>query len=237
MRLAIILSAASSAGGWWHPAGFRPATFWAVPLAALALAACGERQPLREAETAPAESRSAKAPEPRPAPAALPATPDARVPSDPATPALAVDGEGLRLFDRASGRARPLPFGTPRADLERALAFRGPPGTGSQQECGAGPLAYAAWPDGLKLYYVEGKFTGWALDGRAAGPDGPVIGTAAGVGPGATRKQLTDVSVATFEQTSLGQEFRSGAISGLLDNAGQDARITDLWAGVSCLFR
>ena len=221
-----------------------------VPLLALLLlSACSSSEPAANSVA------RAQNPEPRNAADALPApvarpTPD-RPPADitrppPAAsarsgaatgPALAVAGEGLRLFDRPTGRARPIPFGTTRAEVERALAFRGPPGTGTQADCGPGPLAYAAWPDGLKLYYQKDRFTGWALDGRAAGPSGPIIGTAAGVGPGATRAQLTDASVATFEETSLGQEFRSGGISGLVEGSGPRARITDMWAGTNCVFR
>lgn len=209
---------------------------------ALLLSACARTEP----EAPPANAVSAQAPDPTSVPEPLspgtsvePASNPALAPPPPAatTPALAVEGEGLRLFARDTGRARPIPFGTPRAEVERALAFRGPPGTGTQADCGAGPLAYAAWPDGLKLYYQGGKFTGWALDARAAGPRGPAIGTAAGVGPGATRTQLTEASVATFEKTSLGTEFRSGEISGLLDGAAAGAKITDMWAGANCVFR
>jgi hypothetical protein len=218
-------------------------------LAALLLSACSSSEPAANSVA------QAQNPEPRdtaealPAPSARPAPvrPPADITLPPRAtsaqtgsatgPALAVEGEGLRLFARDTGRARPIPFGTPRAEVERALAFRGSPGTGTQADCGAGPLAYAVWPDGLKLYYQKGRFTGWALDGRAAGRRGPVISTAAGVGPGSTRAQLTDAAVATFEKTSLGLEFRSGAISGVVEGSGPAAKITDMWAGVICVFR
>ena len=41
-------------------------------------------------------------------------------------PALALEGEGLRLVDPATGSTRPLPFGTARSQLLAALAFRRP---------------------------------------------------------------------------------------------------------------
>lgn len=206
-----------------------------IPLAAaLTLAACAQERGEPKQSDAPAPTVASNTPAPSPEaapPPAAPATPAA------ASPALVVEGEGLRLFDPATSRARPIPFGTARADVERALAFRGAPESGTQRECGSGPLAFAAWPDGLKLYFQSGKFTGWALDERAAGPSGPRISTAAGAGPGATRATLTDASVATFEETSLGTEFRSGAISGIVDGPAATAKITAMWAGTSCVFR
>ncbi len=150
-----------------------------------------------------------------------------------AQPALAVEAEGLRLFDPASGSARPIPFGTARAQTLAALAFRGSPGTGTNGECGAGPLAYASWPDGLILWFQNEVFAGWALDDRAAG----AIGTAAGIGPGSTRADLDSATAATVEQSTLGTEFAAGELFGLLDGAGQGAEITNMWAGVSCNFR
>lgn len=217
-------------------------------LAALLLSACSSSEPAANsvARAQDPDPRDVAAASPAPSARLGPTRPPADISRRPATsvvtgaatgPALAVEGEGLRLFDRSTGRARPIPFGTPRAEVERALSFRGPPGTGTQADCGAGALAYSAWPDGLRLYYQNGNLTGWALDGRAAGPRGPIIGTAAGVGPGATRSQLTDASAATFEQTSLGQEFRSGGISGIVEGSAPSAKITDMWAGASCVFR
>jgi hypothetical protein len=59
----------------------------------------------------------------------------------------------------------------------------------------------------------------------------------AGVGPGSSRSELTEASVATFEKTSLGLEFRSGGVSGVVDASGPGAKITDMWAGANCVFR
>lgn len=150
-----------------------------------------------------------------------------------ADPALAVEGEGLRLFDPASGAARSIGFGMRRDDLLAALAFRGPPGLGTNAECGAGPLGYASWPDGLTLYFQEDSFAGWSLDGRADG----ALTTAAGIGPGTTRAALEAAYAITIEETSLGIEFVAGGFAGLLDGASPNARITDMWAGMNCVFR
>lgn len=207
----------------------RPAPLTAPLVLALALAACV------------AEPRRADAPQPsattRPAaatPAASSQPPHSSAPAQAdATPALAIEAEGLRLFDRTSGAARPLPFGTDWRQLRRALAFRGPPGEGTNSECGAGPLDYASWPDGLTLYAQRGRFAGWALDGRGEG----AITTAAGIGPGSTRAQLTDAYAARFTQTTLGLEFSAGEIFGLLDKAPPGGKVTNMWAGTSCNFR
>ncbi|MES2903362.1 MAG: hypothetical protein V4696_04175 [Pseudomonadota bacterium] len=148
-------------------------------------------------------------------------------------PVLAVDGEGLRWFNPTNGAARPLPFGTARAMVMTALSGRGSADIGIQSECGAGPLDYAAWPDGLTLYFQKDRFTGWALDGRAAGK----VTTAAGVGPGSSRNELEAAYTAKITQSTLGTEFTAGGLSGLLDGPGASASINSMWAGTSCNFR
>lgn len=162
------------------------------------------------------------------------------------TPALTVEAEGLRLVDPASGSARPIPFGTAQAQVMAALASRGAAETGTNADCGAGPLAYARWPDGLTLWFQEGAFAGWALNAPA--PDAPPspaggISTASGltVGNGqtnpSTRADLDSATTATVEQSTLGTEFAAGELYGLLDGEGSGAKVTALWAGVSCNFR
>jgi hypothetical protein len=147
---------------------------------------------------------------------------------------LSVEAEGLRLFDPNTGAASALPFGTPRQKLLDVLeASRSPADTGTNSECGAGPLDYAAWADGLTLHFQEGKFAGWALDERAEG----ALATASGIGPGSTRPALDAAYQPTLSETSLGTEFAAGELYGVLSGGGPDARITALWAGVSCIFR
>lgn len=149
--------------------------------------------------------------------------------------ALAVDGEGLRLINRESGSATALPFGAP-ADtvlgpLER---LRGAASRGTNEDCGAGPVQYASWGDGLSVVIQNGRFEGWGLDGRARG----AISTASGIGPGSSRAELDaaygDVKVS---RTSLGQEFSAGGFSGVIDGSTAGSRITDMWAGVNCVAR
>jgi hypothetical protein len=190
----------------------------AVP--SLLLACRGESPP------EPAPSATAAAPA---SPAAAPATP---APAPAKTPALAVDGEGLRLFDPDTGSARLVAFGTPWPQAVAALAFLGKPLAGRNEECEAGPLDYARWDGSLTLYGQDGQFVGWFADSGSG-----TIATAAGVGPGTTRQDLEAAyDVEVFEST-LGTEFTAGALSGLLDSPHLDSPVTALWAGTSCNFR
>ena len=194
-----------------------------------ALTACAP-----DAASPPAESGAAGAE------AAAPADPA------PAAQALTVEAEGLRLFDPASGSARPIPFGTAQAQVMAALASRGAAETGTNAECGAGPLAYARWPDGLTLWFQQDALAGWALnapDGDAPPSRAGGISTASGLTVGnsqtsaSTRADLDSAYAATVTQSTLGTEFAAGDLYGLLDGEGSGAKVTVLWAGVSCNFR
>lgn len=194
----------------------------AFAASALLLACRGDAPP--EPEPLPQPSAAAPAAASSPAvPAAAPA----------ASPALAIEGEGLRLFDPATGASRPLPFGTPWDQVLAALAFRGEPMTGRNEECGAGPLEYARWEDSLTLYGQDGAFVGWFADRGAEGR----ISTAAGVGPGTTRQDLQAAYAAEVFESTLGTEFAAGGLFGVLDSPHLDSPVTAMWAGTSCNFR
>jgi hypothetical protein len=147
------------------------------------------------------------------------------------TPALAVEAEGLRLFNKQSGAARPIAFGTPRDDVLKMLAFLGKPETGQNAECGAGPLDFANWANGLGLFFQKDRFVGWNLNPRGD------VSTASGIGPGSSRADLESAYAAQISQTSLGTEFVAGELFGLLDGKSPAAKITFMWGGVSCNFR
>jgi hypothetical protein len=145
---------------------------------------------------------------------------------------LALEGEGLRVFDSETGASRALPFGTAMEPTLAALAaLRGAPAEQAvNEECGA---AFASW-DGLTAWFDEGRFVGWAA--RSGGTGQPLT-TASGVGVGSTRAELESAYDAEIAPSTLGEEFRAGALSGLLGSAEPDARVTDLWAGTACVFR
>lgn len=160
-------------------------------------------------------------------------------------PVMSLDGEGLRLVDPDNGATRPLSFGVPLDQLKLVTEkLKGPAEAGRAEECGAGPLAYLSWKDGLTLYALDGLFAGWALDAAdspaAKGKDGkplPRLTTISGIGIGSTRAQLLDVYDAKIEQTTLGTEFNAAGLSGILDGTGAKAKVTNLWSGVNCVFR
>lgn len=200
---------------------------------ALLLSACSDRA----AGPAPVEAGSPAAagtPPGTPAPA-QPSSSGQAASRDASAVALAVEGEGLRFFARSTGSATPLPFGLGTDQVLEVLERnRGPAARGTNEDCGAGPVQYANWADGLSVVLQNGRFVGWSLDGRAAG----AIGTANGIGPGSTRDELDKAfGTVTVSQTSLGSEFAAGEIFGVLDGPSATAKITDMWAGVSCVAR
>lgn len=204
----------------------------------LLTAACSaerEAQPGHTRQTGATASGPAAPPAPVVPVETSPAAPGSAATSTPgAAPRLTVEGEGLRWFLQPSGTARPVPFGAPESEVLASLQFvRGPASKGTNEDCGAGPMQFASWPDGLNLVFQDGRFVGWGLDRRATHE----ITTTAGIGPGSTRAELGAAFSATVTQTSLGSEFSAGDLHGVLDGPADGARITDMWAGVSCVAR
>ena len=153
-------------------------------------------------------------------------------PAEAAASRLALDAEGLRLFNAVSGASRLIPFGTTKADTLRAIdaaqrtARRA---IGVNDECRA---AYVGWGNGLTVWFSGERLVGWSARTGEAGP-----GTAAGLKVGSSRADLAGAYAAKIGKSSLGTEFSAGALAGLLDSDGPDARVTDLWAGVTCIAR
>lgn len=149
-------------------------------------------------------------------------------------PLLAVDSEGLRLVNPDTGSTRPISFGTVENNVIGVLtSLRGEPSDrGLNSDCGAGPLKFATWPDGLRLWFKQDRFIGWEIDGRKSGAN--KITTINGIGIGISRSKLGS---ATVSQTSLGTEFSMGNLFGLLSGNQSNAKVTLLWSGTTCLFR
>lgn len=145
---------------------------------------------------------------------------------------LAVEGEGLRLFDASSGSSRPLPFGLSEAEVMRIVtrALEAEPyETGGNVECG---VRYANWAEGITLRFTtRDGFVGWSLR------DGSRFTTASGIGLGSTRAELESSYDAEVFASSIGEEFVAGGMAGILDSPSPDARVQHLWAGVSCIAR
>ncbi|MDG2534886.1 hypothetical protein P6144_14595 [Sphingomonas sp. HITSZ_GF] len=134
-----------------------------------------------------------------------------------------------------NGSARHMPFGMAKADAVKMLtaALGSPIEQAENQDCGAGSLGYAAFRDGLSLYFQDDKFAGWDLDGRENGK----FTTGNGIGIGTTRKELEAAGSVEVGESTIGHEFMMGDLSGLLSSAAPDGKVTNLWAGVTCIAR
>lgn len=183
---------------------------------ALGMAACDQ----------PAEPPVAPVPPVAPAP-----------PAAPVAPVLALDQDGLRMVGEG-GATRLLAFDRSIDETVQVLTgvLGEPKGRSTNSECGAGPIDFVEWGNGLSALFQENRFVGWSLDGRAAG--GVNLTTIDGIGIGSSAKALkAALPSTTIEESTLGQEFTAGSFSGILSGPGEDATIQTIWAGVSCVFR
>ncbi len=150
-------------------------------------------------------------------------------PAEAASLKLALDSEGLRVFNTVSGASRLLPFGTARADLVKAVSAAQkarPLLQGDNLHCRA---AYVTWPSGLTALFARERFAGWSA--RHADP---TLATASGVGVGSTKAALEGAYKILVTESPQGILFTAGALAGQLDAGGPDARVTALWAGLNC---
>lgn len=182
------------------------------------------------ADTAPAD----KEPAAPPVPAAKADGPAA------ATTGVALDGEGLRFVDKASGKASLLAFGVPRAQAETALAnVAGQADDRStNDECGAGPMQFTRY-DAMTLNFQDDKFVGWFLGNE---PGAAAYSTASGIAIGTTRAKAGEsVSIIDVEDSTLGEEFSLGegenVVGGMFAAPGGSAKVDALFAGTNCFFR
>lgn len=154
-----------------------------------------------------------------------------------AAPALALDPQGLRIVEPATGSTHVLPFGMDKDEVIAAVtSLRGEPGEqGVNEECGQGPLEFASWPDGLSVNFSDGRFTGWNVDGRLPGAEQHT--TISGIGTGSSRAELEQAYEIRTGESSLGTEFAAGDLHGVLAGAGSNAEVTNVWSGSVCIFR
>ena len=152
---------------------------------------------------------------------------------------LGLTADGLHLYDRQSDSTRVLRFGMKQSEVMAALAFEGVADRGLLEECGAGPLDVASWPNGLAVYFQDGKWLGWASGPR---PDGnkklAAAMTTEGMGPGSYREELErEYGPIKVAESTLGAEFEAGGMFGIFDSDLPGAMVTNMWAGVSCNMR
>ena len=174
-----------------------------------------------------------------PAPAAEPAPPAA--PTEEATSgvsAILLEGDGFMPANPGGrGTGLKLSFGAPRATViayMTGLHGGTAPHTDSNDECGAGPVQFARWNDDFTLAFQDGKFAGWWAGEKAPAGFSTVRDIHVGSTLAQVRAAWPDVEVTN---DSIGPEFASRDIFGILTGTTASARVTALWAGVSCIFR
>ncbi|HEX2763524.1 MAG TPA: hypothetical protein VHM92_06720 [Allosphingosinicella sp.] len=179
----------------------------------LLLAACGSGETDNGNDVAAAAANDAASATRPPAPV-------------PAKPAVVLEGDGLQLGGRR------LAFGATQDAVVKDLAAAiGKPATeeGNQEECGGGPLYSVGWDGKFYALFEEGKFAGWEDRGR--------FQTQTGLRVGSPRQQVASLTGVSIEESTLGIEFSAGGFGGVLESKAPDAKVTDFWAGTTCVFR
>lgn len=158
---------------------------------------------------------------------------------------LALTSEGLQLVHEETGKTTDLPYGMPEEELlpiVNTVLEMNTEGVELNSECGAGPLRIATWKNGLGVLFQmseagdEWQFVGWSVDNRS--PDASNLTTMSGIGIGSTRVAMEEVYVVEVSKSSLGYEFTTPSeLYGIFDGSGKNAKITNMWSGVSCNFR
>ena len=188
----------------------------ALALSAL-MAACDSAPPPADAPAAVEEP--AVAPAPAAAPGGL----------------LAKDGITLRAADGSAGPR--LAFGEAEEDvITRANGVFGAAALvrSANAECGAGPLTFAEWDNGLQLVFQDAKLAGWSA--RPSLPAG--YASAAGIAFGKTVTELKAASPGfMLADSTVGPEFVLDGVRGITTGKGPNDTASLLWAGVSCQFR
>jgi hypothetical protein len=103
---------------------------------------------------------------------------------------------------------------------------------GRMEECGAGPIDFARFGNGVTLHFQNQTFVGWSTSSESSAT------FANGLAIGAPVVDIEPVAgpVETFE-SSLGYEFGGDNLFGIANGPGTKAEIEVLWSGISCVFR
>lgn len=163
---------------------------------------------------------------------------------------LGLTSNALQLVNITTGSTIEIPFGKPINQMieitNTALQLK-PSFIGINKECGAGPLKMASWSNGLTLVFQQTAsdtaklksdwtFAGWYM-GIGSDP-AQKVSTMAGIGIGSTRAEMESAYVIAVSKTSLGYEFStSSGLYGIFDGNEKEAKISNLWSGISCNFR
>ena len=200
-------------------------------VALMALAACQQ-----EPDAGPVVADRA------PAPTAEASAQPTPVPSDKAVqilPQVTLSADGIMLVGAVEGRgtATSLAFGRDKTTVLDVMAVDfGKPKLSRFEECGAGPMEFAAWGS-FTLNFLDDKLVGWRAE------KGARVVTVDGLQIGITLAEIKgERSARRVPGTTLEGEFNyasgdGGTIGGFLDGNGDGAKVASLHAGVNCFFR
>ena len=131
-----------------------------------------------------------------------------------------------------------MAYGAPREATEAEIAklLGAVEARTENEECGAGPMQFTKFAEGLTLNFQDDKLVGWFLSDDADG----TIKTSKGIGLGSSTADFETAHQATpVEESTLGTEFYSDAetIGALAGEGEGGTTITDLYSGTNCFFR
>jgi hypothetical protein len=155
--------------------------------------------------------------------------------SSPTVAANAVELQAEGLIAGSEG----FYFVAGQAEVEAALtkALGAPMRSGSNPECGAGPMTFTDYAGGLTAHFQEGRLVGWNWHPAQDG-DKPAVGTvrlAGTVQLGSARSVVAAApGYAPVEGSTLGEEFALGDKIGGFIAAD---KVEMLYAGTQCFFR
>ncbi|MEO9635594.1 MAG: hypothetical protein ABJF89_10335 [Parasphingorhabdus sp.] len=145
----------------------------------------------------------------------------------------------LRADGVSQAKGQRFSYGSEKAAAIVMLERFGPVVQNENEECGAGPMEFAASSEtGLTLNFQDGKLVGWFFDG-----DGKSAQTAQDITIGSTRAALEKAMPIELQlDSTLGIEFYAQFedfhfIGGFLSDEGEDAVVESLYSGTTCFFR
>ena len=206
--------------------------FVSAALLCVLTAACGRGGNVsvanNAATTAPAANVTAAAP-------AAPASNNAQaaVPANPSQNIELVE-DGFTSGSVGLHHNNMIRFGQPQAQVvEQVTAILGSPSeTGRNNDCPSGAVDFVNYGS-LGLHFEGGRFVGWVLDGPS-----PALETYHGLAVGTQRSALVDELAAEVDSNStLGTEVSVNGVGALLSGPGPEARVTNLFSGVTCFAR
>jgi len=138
----------------------------------------------------------------------------------------------LLRTDGLTAGAEAFYYAAGQAEVEASLASALGPliERADNDECGAGPMTFVDFPQGLRVHFQDGKLVGWIVD--ESSDRTKVVGDVQ-VGALISEAEAAD-GFAMLAESTLEGEFSLGpAIGGFVD----EKSVTTLYAGTQCFFR